>query len=81
MLGIIFYFISFLEQFCRGVFLYAFNRQGSEKLDNSAKTTKLKRNRNEILTQEMLSPIVNGEKEANKKKVSGVFKSLLFAGG
>lgn len=25
--------------------------------------------------------IVNGEKEVNKKKVFGVFKSLLFVGG
>lgn len=74
------YFISFLDQFCRGVFLYAFNRQGSEKSDNSAKTTKLTRNRNGILTQKTLSPLVGGKKEANRRKLSGVLKSWLCAG-
>lgn len=49
--GILFYFISFLEQFCRRICLYAFNRYGSKKSDNSAKIIKLTRNRNGILTQ------------------------------
>lgn len=76
MLSIIFYFVSFLEQFCRGVFLYALNKQGLEKLDHSRNTSKLKRNGNGILTQKMLCPPVNGEQEVNTKKLFGFLKSL-----
>lgn len=73
----IFYFVSFLEdEFCRGVFPHAFNKQGSETSGNSGETTKLKRNGNGILTQKMLCPRVNGEQETNTKKLFGFVKSL-----
>lgn len=68
MLGI----IPFLEQLPTSEFC----RQSAQKSDTYAKPTKLPRDRNGIPAQQMLSQLVNGEKEANRNSLD--FKNLFI---